>query len=259
MNTSIYAYPQYYPITSPGCPGDVEFYVDEAKKSGAPVLELGCGTGRILVPIAEAALEIVGIDNSDPMLSECTKTIGHPGRTFPAKTSLQLSDMRQLQMRAEFKTVIIPYRGFLCLASVEDQLKVLEGVYRALVPDGHMILNVFDPDVDTLAGFHRGINTHRLLRSGSISGHTQLITWATTTCDLEQQVIDEVWTYEELDEKENVASRRYGRFRIRYVFRYEMEHLLSRVGFEIEHLYGDFDYSPYQQGREQVWVCKKRV
>ncbi len=52
-----------------GLPGDVAFYIEQARKAGSPVLELGCGTGRILIPVAEAGIDIVGLDNSPAMLA----------------------------------------------------------------------------------------------------------------------------------------------------------------------------------------------
>ena len=62
-------YPAYYDCLELGQPGDVRFYVEEARRAGAPVLELGCGTGRTLIPVAQAGIDIVGLDRSPAMLS----------------------------------------------------------------------------------------------------------------------------------------------------------------------------------------------
>ena len=72
---SIYFFPEYYETTSPGCPGDVEFYLNETKKVSGEVLEVGCGLGRVLIPLAKEDLNITGIDNCLPMLNEAKRRV----------------------------------------------------------------------------------------------------------------------------------------------------------------------------------------
>ncbi|MHB2032910.1 MAG: hypothetical protein ACYCVE_06010, partial [Gemmatimonadaceae bacterium] len=77
-----------------------------------------------------------------------------------------------------------------------------------------------------------------------------------TEVDLASQTIREIWAYDEI-EHGLLVSRRYGLFKVRYCFRYEMEQLLRRAGFQIQSLFGGFDRSPYSYGREQIWVCSR--
>ncbi len=252
---SIYDYPEYYPVTSPGCDGDIAFYVSEALQSEAPVLELGCGTGRTLLSMAKEGVNVIGIDNSRPMLAVCQTEIGR-GRLTNAQAIY--GDMRALNYEEEFRLVTIPYRAFLCLHTVSEQVDALAGIYRSLAPGGKLILNVFDPDVKTLAEFGCLGGSCRRFRSGMApDSEMYLQTWAVTTCDFQNQIIDEIWKYELLADDDTVSKTFYGRFKIRYVFRYEMEHLLHRTGFVVEELYGNFDRSEYKVGREQIWVCCK--
>ena len=161
---SIYDYPQYYPVTSPGCEGDIQFYIEEMMASGSPVLEIGCGTGRTLIPIAESGAEIVGIDNSEHMLQVCRDIIAKKGKAI----TLRQLDMCSLDYEETFKTVILPYRTFLSLHTVKEQLDCLAGIHHALVPGGKLILNIFDPDFTTLAEFCKIGSSFRMFRQGVV-------------------------------------------------------------------------------------------
>lgn len=253
---SIYDYPEFYPITSPGCEGDISFYVSEVKESGGPILEIGCGTGRILIPIAQQRIDVVGLDISFPMLETCRKNIK---KYELDNVDISTGDMRSLDYVGQFNTVIMPYRTFLHLYTVDEQIKTLRGIYNALKSGGKFIFNIFDPEIEFLSSLTTNLSNHRLFRSGDIPGtDRKLVTWADTICDHANQIIDEIWTYDEIDDDSVVQSRSYGRFRIRYCFRYEVEHLLRRVDFKILNLYGGFDKSEYRYSREQIWVCQKQ-
>jgi len=255
---SIYDFPQYYEVTSPGSPGDVAFYLEEVRRSGEPVLEVGFGLGRVGIPIAQSEMAITGIDNSIHMLSVAQERVSNLGSEVQKNISLIFTDIRCPEIKQKYKTVIVPYRAFLHLYNVDEQLAALAAIHDLLTGNGTLILSLFDPDVRTLARFAQEVNgSYRVFRSGKLANDNKgLISWATTHCDLEKQLIEELWTYEEIKESE-VVNREYGLFKIRYIFRYEMEHLLIRTGFKIKNLFGDFDRSPYRYGSEQIWICNK--
>src|SRR3954466_4678007 len=92
---------------------DVDFFVDEAKRSGGPVLEIGCGTGRVLIPTAQAGIEILGLDASPLMLSVCQKKLsGEPERVQSKVLGLVEADMRAFELEREFSLATIPFRPF---------------------------------------------------------------------------------------------------------------------------------------------------
>ena len=98
---------------------DIPFYVEEASRLGGPVLELGCGTGRITLPIAQSGIDIVGLDNSDGML-EVARRKARLLEDGNGVVDLHMADMRDFSLGRTFPLVIIPFRGFLALLSVED-------------------------------------------------------------------------------------------------------------------------------------------
>ncbi|MXY46787.1 MAG: methyltransferase domain-containing protein, partial [Chloroflexi bacterium] len=94
---------------------DIPFYVEEAVRSGAPVLELGCGTGRIAIPVAQSGVDIVAIDSSSAML-ERARSKSESAHT--SNLTLLQADMRDFEIDTQFTLIIVPFRGFLSLLSV---------------------------------------------------------------------------------------------------------------------------------------------
>jgi SAM-dependent methyltransferase len=130
---------------------DVAFFVDAARESGSPVLELGCGTGRVLIPIARAGIDIVGLDSSPSMLAICRGHLEQEPPAVRARIELVQGDMRSFDLGRTFGLVTIPFRPFQHLVTVEDQLACLGSIRRHLRPGGALILDLFNPSIDALA------------------------------------------------------------------------------------------------------------
>ena len=131
-----------------GAMDDVPFYVELAKETaahGQAVLELGCGTGRVTIPIAQAGVEVVGLDNAPAMLDVARRKAAGAGA---GGVRWVTADMRSFRLEQRFGLVIIPFRSFLHLLTDADQLACLSRVHEHLLPGGRLALNFF---VQTLA------------------------------------------------------------------------------------------------------------
>jgi SAM-dependent methyltransferase len=246
----------FYDHVATGVEGDVAFYVEEAFACGSTVLELGCGTGRILIPIAEAGTEIVGLDRSADMLAVARgKLAAHPPEV-QRRARLVCGDMRDFDFAQRFRLVTIPYRAFLHNLTVVDQLRTLEQVRRHLADDGRLVLNVFDPSVRLLAAgrWSRPAEQHREFKHPRTGNRVAIR--EDFRYDLERQLVEGAFDFDELDASGQVVATTHGPLTLRYVFRFEMEHLLARAGLRVEALFGDFRRGPFQAGREQVWVAR---
>jgi ubiquinone/menaquinone biosynthesis C-methylase UbiE len=115
--------------------GDVAFYVEQAKDSGGPVLELGCGTGRVLIPTARLGLSCVGLDASAEMLAVLRE------KNPPENLELVNGRMEAFDLgERRFRLVTAPFRATQHLLDVDAQLSALENVRRHLAPGGAFVL-----------------------------------------------------------------------------------------------------------------------
>jgi ubiquinone/menaquinone biosynthesis C-methylase UbiE len=250
-----YEQAELYDQLYPGLPGDVEFYLALAQAATPPVLELACGTGRVTLPIARAGVPILGLDAARPMLEIAErKAEGLKGIRW-----IQ-GDMRDYALDERFGLIFIPYRSFLHLLTTEEQLQALATAYRHLLPGGRLALNIFNPSIATIAawmGELSGAQRHLLDYRDPASQRRHTV-WQSRRYRQSEQRLDELRVYEELDRGSQVLSKTYRSFKLRYIFRYEMEHLLHLAGFEIEALYGSFDRRPFdERSTEMIWVARR--
>ena len=249
----------YYDYYSTGVPGDVEFYVEEARRAGSPVLEIGSGTGRILIPVAEAGVEIVGLDRAPSMLAVAWEKVARLPPDVQKRIQLVEGDMRDFDLGRQFTLVMIPYRAFLHLLTVEDPKRTLRRVRDHLVAGGRLVLNVFDPSLETIVAHRGSLGSALKVDSEFVHPETgrRVLVWDTREYATEDQTLRQYFVFEELDEAGNVVAKRFNPLVLRYLFRYEMQHLLELAGFAVETLYGDFARGPFRSGGEQVWIASR--
>lgn len=250
---------KFYNHYATGLEGDIQFYVEEAKKAGSPVLELGCGTGRILIPVAEAGISIVGLDHSSAMLSVARHKVSKLNAVTQRRIKLSNQDIRDFSLVQCFKLIMIPYRTFLHLLTPKDQRQALFSIREHLATNGLLIFNIFDPTPDVIAA-HLG-SLGSAIKKNSESTHpdtgNRTIVWEACQYDLERQVLKRDLIFEDLNNEGTVISKSYSSLTVRYIYRYEMQYLLELCGYSIEALYGDFQRGLFQRGAEQIWVARR--
>lgn len=130
---------------------DIPFYVRAALDAQGPVLELGCGTGRTMLPIARAGATISGLDSSRWMLERCRARAASEPPDVRARIDLHAGDMRDFDLGRTFALITIPFRAFQHLITVDDQVACLRSIYRSLTSGGRLILDLFNPSIPRLA------------------------------------------------------------------------------------------------------------
>src|SRR5207249_11030021 len=125
---------------------DVGFYLDEARRSGGPVVELGVGTGRIAVPIAADGIRVIGVDSSRGMLDVCARRAALAG----VELDLRVGDLRQPPIAECVPLVICPFRSLLHMHTDEDRRSVLAAAHELLLPGGLFVFDVFTPDAQDI-------------------------------------------------------------------------------------------------------------
>jgi SAM-dependent methyltransferase len=224
---------------------DVSFFVEMAQRCGGPVLEIGCGTGRVLIPTAQAGIEILGLDAAPSMLSICRKKLsGEPLQVQAKVLDLVEADMRAFELGRKFSLVTIPFRPFQHLLTVEDQLNALRSIQRHLVVGGKLILDIFNPSLSYLTD-EQFLAEHGDEPEFTTADGRKVIRRARIISrDYFNQITDNELTYY-VTHTDGREERLVHRFPMRYLFRFEAEHLLERCGFSVEEIYADYDKSPY--------------
>ncbi|MBN2587877.1 MAG: class I SAM-dependent methyltransferase [Candidatus Fermentibacteraceae bacterium] len=223
---------------------DVGFYSKLAAGTRGPVLELGCGTGRILIPMARTGIDVVGLDSSESMLAVCRDKLSTEDPATASRASLILADMREFTLKRRFPLIIVPFRAFQHLLTVEDQLSCLRLLREHITPDGTFVLDLFNPSMEYILDDSRseeygdeppfimpdGRKVTRRLRNPSVDPALQVL-----QCQIIYHVEDPAGT----------TCRKVHEFSLRYIFRYEAEHLLERAGFKVTEVLGDFRGNPF--------------
>ena len=235
---------------------DIPFYVEEALRSGGPVLELGCGTGRIGIPIAEAGINIVGLDISKSMINRAHSKAKKAKLSGP-NISFQIGDMREFSLGRKFPLIIIPFRSFLALLNIQDQRSCLESIKSHLAPSGVLILDIFVPDLDTLTEIS-GTAAHAWDVTEAENG-SRLIVWDQSTFDNHNQVISARLIIDEVSPVGEVVGRVYQDFQLRYIHRFEAQHLFEICGFQILAMYGGFDYNSLEASSTEMVIIATHV
>lgn len=129
---------------------DIPFYKRRIPSPRAKLLELGCGTGRVLVPLAGSCAYIHGVDASPAMLSICRDKLGKA--QIPAtEARVEIGDIANLNLGKVFDLITAPYRVFQNLETDAEVRGFFESVHRHLASEGRCILNVFMPNREPAA------------------------------------------------------------------------------------------------------------
>jgi SAM-dependent methyltransferase len=226
-----------------GPSSDVAFYRELARESGGPVLELGCGTGRVLLPIAALGIPCVGVDPSPAMLAVLR------GKNPPPHLDLVTGRMETFDLGGRrFPLVTAPFRVFQHLLDVDAQLAALANIRRHLAPGGAFAFDVFDPRLGLLAT----PDEKEQVDATFVRDGVEVRRLARVRRDLATQILEVTFRFE--PETPGVGGNTT--VRLRWFYRYEIEHLLARAGFTDLTVYGGFDRRPWTPERETIVVAR---
>ena len=212
---------------------DVGFYVVEARRAGGPVVELGIGTGRIAIPIAQSGIPVVGIDSSREMLAACNRRAEAEG--VAELIDLRLGDLRSPPINEQVPLLICPFRSYLHLLDDGERVEALTAARAALSANGRLVFDVFEPKPDDIAETHG----RWLEREPGIYERAE---WDEAGRTLTLSVRG----------PEGAAT-----MSLAWLSRGEWQQLLEETGFEVEACYGWFDRAPYRGGEDMIFVATR--
>jgi SAM-dependent methyltransferase len=225
---------------------DVSFWRAITAASHGPLLEIGCGTGRVLLPLARAGHEITGLDLSTHMIERCRAKLEAEQPEVRDRVRVLTADMTSFDLNRRFAMVISPFGGFHHLHTVEQQLSCLECCRAHLAPHGTLVLDLSNPDPVPAACPPDEPDEEAVAALVNWTGDRRIRSWITVVdYDRAQQCNECELVCEIIAPNGDIVRRITQTFSLRYLFRYELEHLLVRAGFRLVGLYGDYDRSPF--------------
>ncbi len=259
---NVETYDLRHPPAMEGTPiaGDVAFFEHLAQETGGPVLELACGTGRVALTLAEAGLDVTGLDRSEPMLALAREKLAAAPREVAERLTLVHGDMATFDLGRTFGLVVIAFRSFQSLLTPELQASCLRAAHAHLRPGGLLALDLFDPLLDKCAPGATPFE-HSISR-GDVwlpSGHAVRVTVTSRDVDPLTQVMRETWRFTETDPGGTVVRVQDEDLRLRWTYRHELRYLLALGGFTVEAEYSDFAGSPPTYGRELILVARAAI
>jgi SAM-dependent methyltransferase len=246
-----YEDPAYYAKSYVRRTDDVAFYVAHAKKARGPVLELGCGNGRITLPMARAGVEVVGVDLSKAMLDDLRRKLVLERAEVRARVRTRRADLRRLRGAGSFALVLCPFNTFLHLYTRQDVEQALDVVRRHLAPGGRFVLDVSIPEPSELA---RSPERAYATRPFVYPGVGRVRYRERFDYDALRQVLFVSMEFE----PESGAEPFMTPLAHRQFHPQELEALLHYNGFAIESQLGDFDGKATHESRTLVIVAKLR-
>lgn len=216
----------------------VEFYLDLARRAGGPVLDVACGTGRVMLPMLREGLDVEGVDLFAPMLARLKEKAAAVG----LEACVHQSAMADLQLDRRFALIMIPFNAFVHNLTTDDQLATLTRCREHLQPGGLLAFDGFFPG----SALVTAVDGKREFEGEVAHPESGLPVrmWDTRTFDRVAQLMTSNCETEFLDAAGNVTETRRSTTVLRWIYRNEMELLLRLAGFARWRISGSFDRRP---------------
>lgn len=249
---------RYYDLENADFTDDLDFWLALAEAYGGPILELGCGTGRVLLPLARRGHAVTGVDHSPEMLARLeaklavARSLRGPGGTLAAPRLLT-ADFASFQAPGPFQLALMPFNTFMHLLTLDAQTAALTNIRRHLASGAALVLDLINPG-EAYAAQEQGLTLERVFPDGEQTVQQ----FSSLTLDRAAQLAHIVWLYD-ATAPDGVVRRSSVPLTLRYTFPGEMRLLLEKCGFALKHLYGDYDRSPFADGAPRMLVAAEAV
>ncbi len=246
---------ELYDLEHAGFRDDIDLLLSFADIVGDPILEMGCGSGRILLPLAEAGYDVTGIDRSAAMLDRARA--GSSERSLDG--SIQFMHGSILDADAApggpFGLVIFSLNALMHLPTATEQRAALESALRALDPKGQLIIDLMNPTPDHLTTLG---SAPILEGSWAFPDGASVDKWAHRRVHPTTQVIDTLLWYDRVG-PDGTFHRTRSRFPLRYIHPAELDLMLELAGFTEVRMYGSYEMDPLDDDSERLFVTAEVI
>jgi SAM-dependent methyltransferase len=227
---------------------DNDFYLSRMASAGGPVLEIGCGTGRLLRGALGRGVDAWGVDASPAMAARCRAQLPAEQRE-----RVVVADAVSLRLGRRFALVAAPFRVLSHVGAVEDQLRLLAAVREHLLPSGSFVFDLYVPNLQLLL---HGLPERVDFDGEWAPGRRLRRLVSSLPADLARQANHVSMAF--LWEEDGQERREAWEFEMRFFFRFEIEHLVARSGLRLTSLHGDFAGGPLTADSEEYVVSCRR-
>jgi|CXWK01.1.fsa_nt_gi SAM-dependent methyltransferase len=251
MNSSYDPIARFYDLSHQALVDDIPFLLQQAAETGGPALELGCGSGRLLAPLARAGITVTGVDNSPEMLARAAMWLAGEAAEVRDRVRLVEGDVRSpfLPPGEPFALAYFGYNTFMHLdeTAAAAALRQLRPLLR---PGARLLIDVDHPLALSAAGNEPDFELEEELRDEAM-GET-IRQYAAYESVPGEQAVDVTWVYE--TGQENAEARTQVTMRYHYLYPHQYDLLLSLTGFRLLGFLGDYDGSPFDEESERLIV-----
>jgi SAM-dependent methyltransferase len=248
--------PELYDIVTPASfRGDAEWYRSKARQCGGPVLELGAGTGRITVGIAQDGVPVHALDADPTMLERLVQKLAQQPPEVREHVVSVVGDMRTFRLTERFALIIAPFRGFLHNLTEHDQLACLDRVREHLRPGGCFAFNVYHPSLEYMA-HHTGALAGVWRRAATFPRDDGgcIVRSESNRFDTVRQVVDSQHRYEEYGPDGILSRTSLHRLQLAYLYPPDLRRLLKEAGFQSVQIAGGFDGRPFENDTDELVI-----
>lgn len=245
---SVFEDGELYDVLLNDFPYGIDFYLGLAREANGPVLDVACGTGRILLRLLEAGIDSEGLDLFEPML----RRLRVKAAQMQLTPTLYQADMAEFSLPRRYGLIMIPFNAFIHNMTQETQISCLLSCREHLLPGGKLAFDTFFPALEIIG---TPANT-RVLEGDFTHPDTGLPMrmYDTRTFDRVEQIQDSINEIEFLAADGSVQTVHRSQVRSRYIFKQEMALLLRVAGFARWEIYADFDRRPLEKENEAMIV-----
>lgn len=219
------------------------------------LLEIGCGTGRVLVPLGQYGRTITGIDISQQAIEICRQKVNLAD--LVSQVTLHQADMRSLRLpKTDYAFAFVPINTFMHCETQADQTAALQSIYQHLQPGGTLVIDLFNPTPHRLMEADGQLvlesQQHDALTENTTQWFVSRRLYPAEQIEAVTFILDEI-------QANGTVSRNTLTFSLRYFHRFEMALLLTQAGFHVQEILGGYDMSPYDDQSERLIFLAQKV
>jgi SAM-dependent methyltransferase len=246
---------RFYDAENADMTDDLELYSELAEEVGEPILDVGCGTGRVMLHLAQEGYRVVGVDGAREMLARGQRKLKNQPKLRPLVTFIQ-GDALNTTYSEAFKLILVPYNGLLHFREQIDQIALLQQLVSQMDDDGLLVLDLPNPGEVYGSQDPDGIVLERMFVEPE-TGHTVMQN-SVSSLDRIAQQLHITWIYDEIGEN-NVVHRTFAPLVLRYVFPAELDLMLAAANLCRVQTYGDYMRGPFVDGCQRMVVLAEKM